>query len=227
MTKFNEIFIENNLPRPLKKEELYDCFKKMQLGDLKAREKIINHNIRLVIDVVVKKFLNTQYETRDLISIGLIGLIKSVDTFDINKGNYFSSYAIICIRNEILMFLRKRNNIEEVSLEQTIVMDDNKNDLKIEDVLMDDNSDFMTDYENKKIYESIRNIINALPEKDKNIVIKYFGFYGVEPMSQKDIAIELGISSSYVSRIIKRNVNDIKKELERLECIEISKKLVK
>lgn len=227
MLRFNELFIEKKLPQPLKKEELYNYFEKMKLGDMDAREKIIKHNIKLVIDVVIKKFSNTQYEIRDLISVGLIGLIKSVDTFDINKGNYFSSYAIICIRNEILMLLRKRNNIEEISLEQPIVMDDNKNDIKIEDILMDENSDFITDYENKKIYESIRNIINALPEKDKNIIIRYFGFYGVEPMSQKNIATELGISSSYVSRIIKRNVNNIKKELERLECIEISKKLVK
>lgn len=112
--EYDDIFIVSKAPKPLPKSELYDYLKKYSLGDVEAREKIIKHNIRLVINQVKKNFPNTPYERKELVSIGLIGLIKGVDTFDIEKKFAFSSYAIRCIDNEILMFLRKEKNMKKM-----------------------------------------------------------------------------------------------------------------
>ena len=114
---YNELFIEDKLPDPLSQSELYSYFEKMKSGDTKAREIIIKHNIKLVFNQVMKRFCNMPYEKKELISIGLIGLIKSVDTFDISKDRKFSSYAVKCIDNEILMFLRRE---KKYSKEQSL-----------------------------------------------------------------------------------------------------------
>lgn len=223
--KFNDLFIDSNLPKILKKEEIYDYFEKMKNGDKIAREKIINHNIRLVINEVLKKFPNSPYDLKELISIGLIGLIKSVDTFDTTKELQFSSYSTKCIDNEILMFMRKEKKyINDISLEQPIGTDEEKKELKIEDTLCDGNSDFVAElvskYEDIESYKAIRTVINELPERARNIIIKYFGFENDIPMTQKAIAKELQLSQSYVSRIIKCAVKDISIQLKALGIIE-------
>lgn len=221
----NDLFIDSKIPKPLKKEEIYDYFEKMKHGDITAREKIINHNIRLVINEVIKKFSNSPYELKELVSIGLIGLVKSVDTFDITKGLQFATYSIRCIDNEILMFMRKgKKYINDTSLEQQIGTDKEGKELRIEDTLSDINSDFAKEYEVNESYKVIRKVVDELPERDKNIVIKHFGFKDNNPMTQKEIANELGLSQSYVSKIIKRVLKDISVQLKVLGIIEVTLK---
>lgn len=223
--KFNDLFIDSGLPKPLKKEELYDCFEKMKQGDMTAREKIINHNIRLVIGEVVKKYSNTPYDLNELISIGLIGLVKSVDTFDTSKNLQFATYSSRCIINEILMFMRKgKKYVNDVSLELPVGKDRDGNDLRIEDTICDNSSDFVSKYEENEIHTIIRKVVNELPEKDKNIIIKHFGFIDDNPMTQREIADELGLSQSYVSRIIKRILKNISVQLDMLGVTELSLK---
>lgn len=221
---FNELFIDiEQLPKPLTKEELFEYFEQSKLGDKKAREEIIKHNIRLVISEVVRKFSNTPYDLDDLVSIGLIGLIKSVETFDTNRNCQFTTYSTRCIDNEILMFMRKnRKYISDIGLEQPIFVDKDGTELKIEDKINDNDSDFVQEYEDKETYEIIRRIVNKLPNKEKNIIEKYFGFTDNSPMKQEEIAFELGISQSCVSRLIKRTLQDISIQLRILGIIEVS-----
>ncbi len=154
--KFNDLFIDSNLPKPLENEELYINYTKMKNGDIEARKNIIIHNIRLVKSEVLKRFSNCLYDLNELISIGLIGLIKSVDTFDITKKLQFSTYATKCIDNEIRMFMRKSDNynyVNHVSLNQPIKIDKDGRELFVEDTLEDYNSDFVTEYENNEVYK--------------------------------------------------------------------------
>lgn len=218
--KYYELFITTELPKPLSKKELFEYFEKMKLGDTTAREEIINHNIRLVRNQVLKKFSNTPYDLKELFSVGMIGLIKSVDTFDISKNSQFSTYSTRCIDNEILMFMRKGEKyIHDASLDYTIGNDKKGNELHLEDVLADENSDFVSQYEDNETYKQIRKIVYKLPEREKNIIIKHFGFVDNDPMSQKAIARELGISQSYVSRIVKKVLQKINNELNSQEVI--------
>jgi len=221
--KFDESFINVDLPLPLSMEELYCYFEKMKLGDQNARDVIICHNIRLVIDEVAKKFSNTSYDLKELVSVGLIGLIKSVDTFDISKGFYFSTYAVRCIDNEILIFMRKSSKYFcDVSLDYSLTTDEDGNELKVEDILCDIDSDFVLEYENSESYQIIRKIVDELSDEDKNIIVKYFGFMNYPSMSQCEIANELGVSQGQVSRIIKRNLKKISVQLELQGIIEVS-----
>ena len=223
----NNLFVDTNLPKPLKMEEVYDCFEKMKSGDMAAREKIIIHNIRLVISEVMK-YLGGPYELQELVSIGMIGLIKSVDTFDISKGVNFSSYFVKCINNEILMFMRSEKRfINEVSFEQPIGRDKEDEELTILSILFDRDSDFVTEYEKNESYKIIREVINSLPEKYKNVVIKYFGFNDNDLMKQRELALELGIDQASVSRRIKKALEIIRSQLEVRGIIEISKKRLK
>ena len=151
--KYNDLFIDSKLPKPLKTEEIYEYFEKMKSGDMTAREKIINHNIRLVINEVIKKFSNSPYDLNELVSVGLIGLVKSVDTFDTAKGLQFATYSTRCIDNEILMFLRKgKKSAFDQSINTPIGTDKEGNEKKIEDILEDDTSDFVSDYEDKQLF---------------------------------------------------------------------------
>lgn len=221
--KLNDLFIDSKLPKPLSKEEIYDYFEKMKNGDMAAREKIINHNIRLVIIIVTKTFFNSPYDLKELVSVGLIGLIKSVDTFDVAKGLLFVTYSTRCIQNEILMFMRKgKKYIHDISLEQSLGKNEEGGKLKVADALSDINADFVSEYEDNELYQVIRKVVNDLPGRDKNIIIKHFGFENHKPMTQSEIANELGVSQSYVSRIIRRVLKMISVQLKVLGIIEVS-----
>lgn len=208
----NKLFIDNELPEPLSKKELYECFKKYKLGDNKEKEKIILHNIRLVLKET-SKFNFSYYDRNEMVSVGLIGLIKAVDSFDITKNFSFNTYAIPCIRNEILMFLRKNSKRKmEISIESSFINKTGENQgLCIEDILnTDEDYNIAIDCENNEINNIVRNIIKELPYREKEIVILYFGFLNNKIYNQKEIAKKLNISQSYVSKILTNTLNRVR-----------------
>lgn len=214
----NELFIEvDKLPKPLSKKDIFKLFEERSI---ESKEKIIKHNIRLVISQVMTKFGNVEYDKRDLVSIGNIGLIKAVNTFDTSKNIEFATYATKCINNEILMFLRKIKKESIVdSIHKPIVIDPSGNELKIEDIISD-NTNLTEEYVTNETYNIIKEIIYSLNEKERNIIIMYFGFFDTKRHNQKEIAQILNISQSYISRIIKRTLIKIKTKLIELDVIE-------
>ena len=205
----------DELPLPFNNKELYNYFVKMNNGDKTARKEIIEHNMRLVVGQVKGKFSNSFFDEEELISVGMVGLINSVDTFDINKKIRFSTYAIRCINNEILMFLRYGKKIaRDCSLETPIGSDKTGNELRVIDTLFDEKSDFVSDYENQENYKIVRQIVSELSVRDERIIKMYFGFLGNEPMTQQEIADEEGISQQNVSAIIKKQLIQIERLLQ-------------
>ena len=211
------LFVENNLPKPLDDKEIVEYFIRFQNGDLKSREIIINHNIKLVLYRVPGKFSSYPYDMDELVSIGLMGLIKAVDTFDINREVKFSTYAMKCIDNEILLFIRKnKTHKEHVSLTSPISTNKDGSELFLKDILMDSDEDFVFSIEEKELYDEVRRVIENLPEREKQIIMLYFGF-NCEPLNQNEISSQMKISQSYVSRIITATLKTIKLQLENNE----------
>lgn len=211
-----------HLPAPLDDDEINECFKRMQSGDITSRNKIIEHNIAFVIYKVNEKFWNTKYDIEDLVEIGIEGLIRSVDTFDINRNIKFSTYSRKFIVNEVLMFIRKNKKNNNVSLDEIIAINKNWEEQTLYDRLNDDASDFIAEIEESELYKVIREVIERLPEERKNIIIQYFGFNN-NPKYQSEIANELGISQAEVSRSIDKTIIDLSNELKVLGIIENSK----
>ena len=200
----------DKLPEPLSKEEEIKYVELSQNGDEYAREKLIEHNLRLVV-FLAKKYENTKVDLEDLVSIGTIGLIKGVNTYKLDKNIKLATYASRCIDNEILMYLRKnKNRRKEVSFEDSLSYDAEGNELHLEDILGTD-SDIVTkglDHETEK--ELLEQEINKLNKRDKEIMILRYGLFGHEEMTQKDVATMLGISQSYISRIEKKVIKRLK-----------------
>ena len=200
----------DKLPEPLSKEEEIKYVELSQNGDEFAREKLIEHNLRLVV-FLAKKYENTKVDLEDLVSIGTIGLIKGVNTYRLDKNIKLATYASRCIDNEILMYLRKnKNRRKEVSFEDSLSYDAEGNELHLEDILGTD-SDIVTkglDHETEK--ELLEQEINKLNKRDKEIMILRYGLFGHEEMTQKDVATMLGISQSYISRIEKKVIKRLK-----------------
>lgn len=214
MTNYN-LFIQSKLPNILNLEELLNYFEKYHKGDQEAREIIINHNLKLVINRVLTKFLNTPYDTNELVSVGIIGLIKGVDTFDINKKINFSTYAIRCIDNEILMFLRKNKKRKgEVSFEDALNYDAEGNELHLEDILGTDEDLVSKEFESNQEKRILSSEINKLNPRDKQIMVLRYGLNNTEEYTQKEVAEMLGISQSYISRIEKKVIKNLKNLLK-------------
>ncbi|MGN7311774.1 RNA polymerase sporulation sigma factor SigK [Alkalicoccobacillus gibsonii] len=198
-------YVKNNaFPQPLKKEEERKYLALMAEGDPEARNLLIEHNLRLVAHIV-KKFENTREDTEDLISIGTIGLIKAIESYSEGKGTKLATYAARCIENEILMHLRALKKVrKDVSLHDPIGTDKEGNEITLIDVLQEDADDIVdviqTKMEKKQIYE----FIHVLDEREKEVIVGRFGLSLEEERTQREIAKELGISRSYVSRIEKR-----------------------
>lgn len=223
---YNYLFIEHDseLTKTLSQSEIYQYFEEYYSGDMNARNLIIQHNIHFVIYKVLTMFENTPYHKSELISIGLIGLIKSVDTFDISKNFKFTSYAAKCIINEIFKFMRKeKKHVNNNSFDSTIVFDKHGNELKLIDILPAQDSDFVSDYEKKESYRIIREIVESLPNPDKEIIKLYFGFIDDKPFSQMEIADKYGVSQPTISRIITKALKKISIKLKRQEIIEKSR----
>ncbi|MBQ8210633.1 MAG: RNA polymerase sporulation sigma factor SigE [Clostridia bacterium] len=202
------------LPPPLTKAQEEECLHLLSEGDKQAREKLITHNLRLVV-YIAKKFENTGICVDDLASIGTIGLIKAVNTFCPEKNIKLATYASRCIENEILMYLRKASNRKtELSFDEPLNVDHDGNELLLSDVLTDQESvvDSSIEYEEEK--NMLHAVVNALNERERMIINMRFGIDGGEEHTQKEVADILGISQSYISRLEKRILEKIKRELE-------------
>lgn len=202
------------LPPPLSKEEEESLVLKSQNGDIQARNKLIEHNIRLVV-YLSKKYDNTIYDLEDLVSIGTIGLIKGINTYRLDKNIKLATYASRCIDNEILMFLRKnKKRNKEISLEDAINLDNEGNELHLEDVLGTDIDYVPSIYEDRIDRIILKKEIDKLPERDKEIMTLRYGLNGKEEYTQKEVADILGISQSYISRIEKKTIKKLKSLME-------------
>ena len=208
---FSAAYSNNIFPDPLKKQEEEKYIKEMLLGDKNARNKLIEHNLRLVAHIV-KKYDNKS-ETDDLISIGTIGLIKGIDSFSNKNGARLTTYCARCIENEILMNYRnnKKNN-KNVSINEAIGYDKDGNEITLLDILKTPDPDFAMNIHKNNNLKLLKKYFNVLNEREKDIIIKRYGLNNQDEITQKEIAKELHISRSYVSRIEKRALTKLLRE---------------
>ena len=204
----NQVF-----PEPLSSEEEHECIIKMLKNDLEARNKLIEHNLRLVAHIV-KKFDVKENETDDLISIGTIGLIKGVDSYNLDKNIKLTTYIAKCIQNEILMYFRsiKGEVGKNVSLNDSICYDKDGNEINLIDIIKDKTEDFNTTIHTKDNIILLNTYLKLLTPREKQIIIKRYGLNNQKEQTQKEIAKEMNISRSYVSRIEKRALMKMLKE---------------
>lgn len=200
------------LPPPLTKEE-ESVFISRLPDDDRAREKLIEHNLRLVV-YIAKRFENTGIYIEDLISIGTVGLIKAVNTFCADKNIKLATYASRCIENEILMYIRKNSNrTGEISIDEPLNVDWDGNELLLSDVLGSDEDSASADIMKREEIATIHNAVNSLEPRERRIIIMRYGLDGHEEMTQKDVADTLGISQSYISRLEKKIISRLHDEL--------------
>lgn len=204
----------NSFPKPLSAEEERECFRKMVEGDKVSRNKLIEHNLRLVSHII-KKYYSNSSEQDDLVSIGTIGLIKAVSTFNYEKGTKFATYAARCIENEILMYFRnKKKYAQDISLSEPIECDKDGNALSIIDIMADEKS-ISEDIEEKLNSEKLYKIIDSeLSPREKEIIYLRYGLLGRKAFTQREVAEKLEISRSYVSRIEKKALETLKEKID-------------
>lgn len=203
----NQIF-----PEPLSPEEEEITIKEMLDGNRDARNKLIEHNLRLVAHIV-KKFDNGNYDTDDLISIGTIGLIKGIDSYKSSKATKITTYAARCIENEVLMHFRSnKKNGNTISLNDSVGYDKDGNEVSLLEVIKDDSMDIADSLHIKDNINLLKDYFNVLSEREKTILVKRYGLLNEEEQTQKEIARELHISRSYVSRIEKRALTKVLRE---------------
>lgn len=215
--KYNQFFFVGStdiLPPPLEKEEEVSYLIKAQKGDIEARNKLIEHNLRLVV-FIAKRFENKGDSLEDLVSIGTIGLIKGINTYKIDKNIRLATYASRCISNEILMHIRKNKKRNgDISLEDALTYDGEGNELHLEDVIGTSEDVVYKEYEKKVDINILRNNINLLNERDKQIMVMRYGLFNTNAYTQKEVAELLGISQSYISRIEKKVIRNLKPYLD-------------
>ncbi len=203
------------LPPPLSKEEEADLTEMYQQGDEGARDKLVEHNLRLVV-YIAKKFENSGVNIEDLISIGTIGLIKAVNTFRLDKNIKLATYASRCIENEILMYLRKVSGQKlDISLDEPLNTDWDGNELLLSDVLGSDGLEINDNVEQEDEKRILYSCMEDLSDRERLIMNMRFGMCGEKEHTQKEVADELGISQSYISRLEKRILIKLKKDIER------------
>jgi len=199
----------------LSKNEEEELIKKMNNNDKEARNKLIEHNLRLVAHIIKKYDIKTDNQD-DLISIGTIGLIKGIDSFSNSNGSKLTTYVARCIENEILMYYRSnKKNSKNISINEKIGFDKEGNEISFLDILKTPNPDYIEDITLKDNIKKLYNYINVLSKREKDIIIKRYGLYNTKELTQKDIAKKLNISRSYVSRIEKRALTKILREFIR------------
>ena len=198
------------LPEPLSKEEEEFYLTLATDGDIYARDKLIEHNLRLVV-FLAKKYENTRVDLEDLVSIGTIGLIKGIKTYQMGKNIKLATYASRCIDNEILMYLRKNKKVRtEISFDESLSFDADGNELHLEDILGTDPDIVTQNIEKETERNLVMDEINKLESRDKEIIVLRYGLMGNKEMTQKDVADLLGISQSYISRIEKKVIKRLK-----------------
>ena len=198
------------LPPPLEKEEEERLVELSQKGDINARNKLIEHNLRLVV-YLAKKYENTKVDLEDLVSIGSICLIKGINTFSLDKNIKLATYASRCIDNEILMYLRKNKKTKaDISFEASLSFDGEGNELHLEDILGTESDIVTKPLEDALDKEILREELKKLSKRDKEIMELRYGLNGKEEMTQKDVADKLNISQSYISRIEKKVLKKLK-----------------
>lgn len=204
------------LPPPLDAEQELVAIEKMMAGDIEARNKLIEHNLRLVV-YIAKRFENTGLDIEDLVSVGTIGLIKAINSYDNTKKIKLATYSARCIENEILMFLRKNNKVKNtISLDEPLNVDWEGNMLLLSDILGTDPEDVFYDAEKSVEREALKKCANKLPEREREIIKMRFGILGIEKKTQKEIADIMGISQSYISRLEKKVLDKLKKEISKM-----------
>lgn len=220
---FKLLKIDNNLlfvgstdvlPPPLSKEEELDYVLKARNGDIEARNKLIEHNLRLVV-FLAKKYESTGYDLEDLVSIGSIGLIKGIETYKPDKNIKLATYSSRCIANEILMYIRKNKKRKtEVSLEDALNYDAEGNELHLEDILGTDDNIIFDEFSFKLDKELLKQELKNLNGREKQIMTLRYGLNETEEYTQKEVAEMLGISQSYISRIEKKIIKKLKTLME-------------
>lgn len=203
-----------SFPKPLSAKEEKEALERMAQGDTQARDLLVEHNLRLVVHII-KKYYSNYSDQDDLISIGTIGLIKGVNSFDSSKGTRLATYAARCVENEILMYFRnQKKTAQDISMSEPIDTDAEGNPLTLSDIIFTD--DTVSDDIDKKIrIEKLRKLVNSIKDpREKEIIIKRYGLNGQFPLTQREIADKMHISRSYVSRIEKKTLEDIKKQFD-------------
>ncbi len=203
------------LPPALTKVQEQEIFQQLMAGDVSVKEKLIVHNLRLVV-YIARKFENTGVGIEDLISIGTIGLIKAVNTFRPDKNIKLATYASRCIENEILMHLRKCQNLRtEISIDEPLNVDWDGNELLLSDVLGTDSDEISKEMEQESEKNILRTAVAMLGERERNIMELRFGLRGEDEKTQKEVADIVGISQSYISRLEKRIIKNLKRDLDK------------
>ena len=203
------------LPAPLKGQEEQDALIALEQGSEEAKKRLIEHNLRLVV-FIARRFENTGINLEDLISIGTIGLIKGVNTYRREKNIKLATYCSRCIENEILMHIRKISNQKsEVSLDEPINLDYDGNELLLADILGTDEDMILRPLEDEVDLCILRQAVAELPGREREIIYMRFGLGGRKELTQKEVAVKMGISQSYISRLEKRIMLRLKKELIR------------
>lgn len=210
---FLRVSYSQSFPPPLSPEEETECFRRMHAGDSAARTKLIEHNLRLVAHIV-KKYYTTSKNQEDLISVGTIGLIKAIDSFDCKNGARFATYASKCLQNEILMYFRSQKKMQcEVSINEAIDTDKDGNPLTYIDIISVDDTiaeDLDTKFKSRRALEIVDRILDP---REREIIVLRYGLGGAPAITQREVAAKLGISRSYVSRIEKAALEKISKHL--------------
>ena len=209
----------DTLPPPLEREDEERAISALERGDEAARQELIEHNLRLVV-YISKRFENTGINIEDLISIGTIGLIKAVNTFNSGKNIKLATYASRCIENEILMYLRKINaQRTEVSFDEPLNTDWDGNELLLSDILGTDEDEVYRPLEDDADRQMLMEAIDTLDQREREIILLRFGLPQGREYTQKEVADLLGISQSYISRLEKRIIDRLRKEMLRLQQI--------
>ncbi len=204
------------LPEKLSAKEEFDLVEQMKNGESEAKNQLIERNLRLVV-YTAQKFENTNVNIEDLISIGTIGLIKAVGSFDNSKNIKLATFASRCIENEILMHLRKTTKLKrEVSLDEPLNTDAEGNELCISDILSGDEDEVSKNMDKQDESANLKEVLMALSEKEKEIMCMRYGLYGKSEMTQKEVADFFDISQSYISRIEKKILDKMKTEILKL-----------
>ncbi len=215
----SEFFYVNGsqtLPAPLSKKQESEILEQIENGNFENRDKLVVHNLRLVV-YIARKFENTGIGIEDLVSIGTVGLIKAVNTFCPSKKIKLATYASRCIENEILMYLRKTaNKKNEVSIEEPLNVDWDGNELLLSDVLGSDSDTVGRDLEMRDERNQLLEVVKKLDDRERTIMTMRFGLFGSKEYTQKQVADMLGISQSYISRLEKRIIERLRKELEKV-----------